>query len=72
MALRAKMLDDRVRRFVDANPHGVVVDLGASAIAKSKAGDRRDPAQCADGLPRYSANSSCRGHLLASNSAMVG
>jgi O-methyltransferase involved in polyketide biosynthesis len=28
-ALRAKMLDDRVRRFVDAHPDAVVVDLGA-------------------------------------------
>ena len=28
-ALRAKMLDDRVRQFVDTNPHAVVVDLGA-------------------------------------------
>jgi O-methyltransferase involved in polyketide biosynthesis len=28
-ALRAKMLDDRVRRFVDEHPNAVVVDLGA-------------------------------------------
>ncbi len=28
-ALRAKMLDDRVRAFVDAHPDAVVVDLGA-------------------------------------------
>jgi O-methyltransferase involved in polyketide biosynthesis len=28
-ALRAKMLDDRVRRFVDEHPDAVVVDLGA-------------------------------------------
>jgi O-methyltransferase involved in polyketide biosynthesis len=28
-ALRAKMLDDRARRFVKAHPHAVVVDLGA-------------------------------------------
>jgi O-methyltransferase involved in polyketide biosynthesis len=29
VALRAKMLDDRIRRFIDEHPRAVVVDLGA-------------------------------------------
>ena len=30
-ALRAKMLDERVRRFISEHPHAVVVALGAGA-----------------------------------------
>jgi O-methyltransferase involved in polyketide biosynthesis len=44
-ALRAKMLDDRVRAFVEKHPDAVVVDLGAGLdsglVQRRPAGDQR-------------------------------